>query len=119
MRVSSGNEQRGSRPRALLPARPHGNGPGILEQRAADDARGYVADVREEARQRSALVSELLTFSKAGLGGRNVELQPVPLAALAARLVARETREPGGAGRGFQIGPLRCNLPTVAPLPLG
>jgi len=70
---------------------------GILEQRAADDeARGYVADVREEARHMSALVSELLSFSKAGLGGRSVQLQPVPLAALAARLVARETREHGG-----------------------
>ena len=70
---------------------------GILEQRATDDpARGYVADVREEARHMSSLVSELLSFSKAGLGGRSVELQPVPLAALAARLVARETREHGG-----------------------
>ena len=69
---------------------------GILEQRAADDtARGYVADVREEARHMSALVSELLSFSKAGLGGRTVELQPVPLAETAARLAAREGREPG------------------------
>jgi len=70
---------------------------GILEQRAADDAtRGYVADVREETRHMAALVGELLSFSKAGVGGRSVELQTVPLAALAARLVARETREHGG-----------------------
>ena len=70
---------------------------GILEQRAADDeARGYVADVREEACHMSGLVNELLSFSKAGLGGRSVQRQPVPLAALAARLVARETREHGG-----------------------
>lgn len=70
---------------------------GILEQRAADDeARGYVADVREEARHMSSLVNELLSFSKAGIGGRSVQLQPVPLAALCARLVARETREHGG-----------------------
>ena len=69
---------------------------GILEQRADDDtARGYVADVREEARHMSALVTELLSFSKAGIGGRNVELQPVSLAEIAARLVAREARDHG------------------------
>ena len=69
---------------------------GILEHRAADDAaRGYVADVREEARHMSALVNELLSFSKAGIGGRNVERKPVALAELAAHLVARETREHG------------------------
>ena len=69
---------------------------GILEHRAADEAaRGYVADVREEARHMSALVTELLSFSKAGLGGRNVELQPVLVAEIAARLVAREAREHG------------------------
>ncbi len=70
---------------------------GILEHRAADDAaRGYVADVREEARHMAALVSELLLFSKAGVGGRNVELKPVPLAEVAARVVARESKEHGG-----------------------
>lgn len=69
---------------------------GILEQRADDDtARGYVADVREEARHMSALVTELLSFSKAGIGGRNVELQPVSLAEVAARLTAREARDHG------------------------
>ena len=69
---------------------------GILEHRAADDAaRGYVADVREEARHMSALVNELLSFSKAGIGGRNVELKPVPLADIAAHLIARETKEHG------------------------
>ena len=69
---------------------------GILEHRAADDAaRGYVANVREEARHMSALVSELLSFSKAGVGGRSVELKPVSLAELASRLIAREAREPG------------------------
>ena len=70
---------------------------GILEHRAADDAaRGYVADVREEARHMAALVSELLSFSKAGVGGRNVELKPVALAEIAARVVARESKEHGG-----------------------
>ncbi len=70
---------------------------GILEHRAADDAaRGYVADVREEARHMAALVSELLSFSKAGVGGRHVELKPVALAEVAARVVARESKEHGG-----------------------
>ncbi len=69
---------------------------GILEQRAADDAaRGYIADVREEARHMAGLVSELLSFSKAGVGGRHVELQRVPLAELVARVIARESKEQG------------------------
>ncbi len=69
---------------------------GILDQRADEKQRAYVADVREELRHMSALVSELLSFSKAGLGGKNVELNPVPLAALAARVVSREAKEHGG-----------------------
>jgi two-component system sensor histidine kinase CpxA len=70
---------------------------GILEHRATDEtARGYVADVREEARHMSALVNELLSLSKAGVGGRNVELQRVQLAEVASRVVSREAKEHGG-----------------------
>ena len=67
---------------------------GILEQQTTDPtAHGYVADVREETRHMASLVSELLSFSKAGMGGRTVELQPLPLAELVGKVIARETRD--------------------------
>jgi two-component system sensor histidine kinase CpxA len=66
---------------------------GILDQRADEKQHAYVADVREELRHMSELVHELLSFSKAGVGGKNVELKPVPLAALVGRVVARETKD--------------------------
>ena len=69
---------------------------GILDQRADEKQHAYVADVREELRHMSELVHELLSFSKAGVGGKNVELKPVPLATLASRVVAREAKERGG-----------------------
>ena len=40
---------------------------GILEQRADEKQKAYVADLREEVEQMSRLVNELLSFSKAGL----------------------------------------------------
>ncbi len=67
----------------------------ILDQRADETQHSYVADVREELRQMSSLVNELLSFSKAGVGGKNVELKPVALAELAYRVVARETQDSG------------------------
>ena len=68
---------------------------GILDQRADETQHSYVADVREELRQMSSLVNELLSFSKAGVGGKNVELKPVALAELAYRVVAREAQDSG------------------------
>ncbi|HEY3900703.1 MAG TPA: ATP-binding protein [Chthoniobacter sp.] len=68
----------------------------ILEQRADEKQRDYVADVRDELRHMSGLVNELLSFSKAGVGGKNVDLKPVPLAELIGRVVAREAKESGG-----------------------
>ncbi len=58
---------------------------GILEQRATPDTRANVADLREEIEQMSALIGELLSFSKASLAGgeahaarlATVELRPV------------------------------------------
>jgi two-component system sensor histidine kinase CpxA len=69
---------------------------GILEQRADPKQRDYVEDVREELRHMSELVHELLSFSKAGVGGKNVELKAVPLAEMTGRVVAREAKERGG-----------------------
>jgi two-component system sensor histidine kinase CpxA len=68
----------------------------VLEQRADENQRAYVGDVREELRHMSELVHELLSFSKAGVGGVNVELKRVALAEMASRVVAREARDRGG-----------------------
>ncbi len=62
----------------------------ILESRADPALQAQVADVREEVQQMSALVNELLAFTKAGLRPRAAELAPVELAPLVAQAVARE-----------------------------
>ncbi len=66
---------------------------GVLEQRASEVQRGHVDDVREEVRHMSSLVNELLSFTKAGLRTKDIALKPVPLAALCARVIAREALE--------------------------
>ncbi|MEO6788861.1 MAG: HAMP domain-containing sensor histidine kinase [Chthoniobacteraceae bacterium] len=63
---------------------------GVLEQRAAAEQIDHVNDVREEVRHMSSLVNELLSFSKAGLRAKELELRPVPLAELCRRVIARE-----------------------------
>ena len=65
---------------------------GVLEHQANDKQQGYVTDVREEVRQMSSLVNELLSFSKAGLRAKDLELRPVPLAELCGKAVAREAQ---------------------------
>ena len=65
---------------------------GVLEQQANEKQQGYVTDVREEVRQMSSLVNELLSFSKAGLRAKALELRPVPLAELCGTAVAREAQ---------------------------
>ncbi len=65
---------------------------GVLEQRA-DSAQGaYVNDVREEVRHMSSLVNELLSFSKAGLRAKDLELRAVPLDELCSRVILREAQ---------------------------
>jgi two-component system sensor histidine kinase CpxA len=64
---------------------------GILEQRADERQQGYVEDVREEVQHMSALVAELLSFSKAGLRTGDLALHPVDLREIVDRVVARET----------------------------
>ncbi len=66
---------------------------GVLEQQASEKQQGYVTDVREEVRHMSALVNELLSFSKAGLRAKDLELRAVPLAELCAQAIAREAQE--------------------------
>ena len=68
----------------------------ILEERAGVEQREYVADVREEVEQMSGLVNELLSFSKASLGGKNVALKPVFLSEITQHILTRENRLKGG-----------------------
>lgn len=68
---------------------------GVLEQRAEADARPYVEDVREEVRHMSALVDELLQFSKAALKPLDAERVPLSLAELTRRVLVREWPHPG------------------------
>ncbi len=63
---------------------------GVLEQRANEDQRGYVEDVREEVQRMAELIEELLSFSKAGLAEKEIKLQPVNLRTLAGRIADRE-----------------------------
>ncbi len=64
---------------------------GILEQRADPAEKAHLDDLREEVQQMSALVNELLSFSKAGLKAREVVLESGPLRPLVERVLARET----------------------------
>jgi two-component system sensor histidine kinase CpxA len=66
---------------------------GILGERAPADLRDTVGDVREEVQQMSALVNELLLFTKAGMQPREVVLQELALATLVAQVLAREAAE--------------------------
>lgn len=63
---------------------------GILEQRATEREVAYVNDVREEVQEMSALVNELLSFSKAGLMRGDIQLKRLELAPLVKKIVARE-----------------------------
>lgn len=62
----------------------------ILEDRVEEKDRAYVDDVREEVELMSKLVSELLSYSKAGIRGAAVKLESVPLKDLVERVAARE-----------------------------
>ena len=66
---------------------------GILDQRGDAKQHAYVEDVREEVRLMSGLVNELLSFSKAGVRGPDIELRPMGLAELIRAAVAREARD--------------------------
>ena len=63
---------------------------GVLEQRAGGETQESVADLREEVEQMSALVGELLSFSKASLAGSTINRRATPLGPLAEQAVARE-----------------------------
>ena len=66
---------------------------GILEQRTDGKHDELVRDLREEVDYMSALVGELLSFSKAGMQPAEVQRIPVNVAETVRRAVARESRE--------------------------
>jgi two-component system, OmpR family, sensor histidine kinase CpxA len=63
---------------------------GILEERADDTQRAHLADLREDIEEMAALVNELLSFSQAGLQRKAMDLQPISVASVVQRVVARE-----------------------------
>jgi two-component system sensor histidine kinase CpxA len=71
---------------------------GILESRADEGQREYLAEVQGEVRQMSTLIDELLSFSRAGLGGPARSLGPVAVAPLVGKVVDREA-----AGRPVEV----------------
>ncbi len=63
---------------------------GILEERVDPAQRERLLDLREEADHMSSLVNELMSFSKASLGGAAAPLRPVEVRRVAGRVVQRE-----------------------------
>lgn len=66
-------------------------GLGNLERRISEDQRDTVADIQEEVQHMSALVNELLSFSRAGMQALDVKLANINVAATVARVLERES----------------------------
>jgi two-component system sensor histidine kinase CpxA len=64
---------------------------GILEESAHPQDKPRIEDLREEIQQMSALVNELLSFSKASLEPAAVKLQPVRVRTIAEQAAKRES----------------------------
>lgn len=64
---------------------------GILEESAHPQDKARIEDLREEIQQMSALVNELLSFSKASLEPAAVKLQPVRVRTIAEQAAKRES----------------------------
>src|SRR5437667_12570086 len=69
---------------------------GILEQRADENTREYIADITDDVRHMSELISELLSFSKADMQPGDTEITRVVIADLVHRVLEREGMR-GGA----------------------
>jgi len=65
-------------------------GLGILEQRTPEEHQGAVADVQDEVQQMSGLVSELLSFSKAGMEAARRPLTDIDVRVAVQRAAERE-----------------------------
>lgn len=62
----------------------------IIEQRADQQLKPSIVDARDEVQQMSALVNELLAFTRAGMRPRDAELTSVELTPLIKQVLARE-----------------------------
>jgi len=69
---------------------------GILDQRAGESQKQYVAGVQEEMEHMSGLVNELLLFSRAQINAAGIPLTRVNVAETVSRVVERES---GGEAR--------------------
>jgi two-component system, OmpR family, sensor histidine kinase CpxA len=65
---------------------------GILESKAGPQEQGTLADLREDVQHLSALVNEILSFSKADLRPAEVQLESVNLEETIEKVLARESR---------------------------
>jgi two-component system sensor histidine kinase CpxA len=68
---------------------------GILEQKIEQPQQTHLAALREEIQEMSALVNELLMFSKAGVAPGGTPLRCVELAAVVQRAIAHQVLGPG------------------------
>lgn len=84
---------------------------GILEQHADESQQARLQDLREEVEQMSSLVNELLSFSRAALGGANIKMQPVQVRAVVEKAVSRECGPDTGATVSVSISE---DLPALA-----
>lgn len=82
-------------------------GLGILEQRTAEEHLGAVTEVQDEVRQMSELLSELLTFSKAGMEAARRPLRDVDVGQAVRLAVAREAT-------GQDVVRVECEEPVFA-----
>jgi two-component system sensor histidine kinase CpxA len=64
---------------------------GILEQRADERSREYVADVKDDVQHMSELIDELLSFSKAGMQMAETDIVRVEVSNLVERVLQRES----------------------------
>ena len=66
---------------------------GILDQRAQENQRPYVAGLQEEVEHMSGLVNELLMFSRAEISASTTALTRVNVAETVSRVIERESSE--------------------------
>jgi len=65
----------------------------ILEERSRPDDLGHINDVKEEVELMSKLVAELLSYSKSGIQGAAIKLEPLELLPVVERLVSLESKD--------------------------
>lgn len=75
----------------------------MLRQEADPRHEDRLQDLREEIQHMGALVQELLSYARASVGGKAVQLRPVPLLPLAQEVVRRENHT--GAQVRVQVDP--------------